>query len=472
MVANVSTVSSVSLPSGCTATNHIGAGAGAMIFNTNKASAAPCGGDPTTLKNKPVVGASLVGATVGISMNLDPVSKLATLTMSCAAGGNWFGVGFNASTMASANYAVVVDGAGKVTEHTLGPHTPGTQLPKPFATVVSSTVVGTLRVVVLTAPFGSAGAFDFGALAPGSMNVIAAIGSTPSFSIHKTHFNGEILLNHVGAPTCICRDPTSNSGTISGMRFNPGVCAPEPVGELLSTHNAICNITEYNGGLYCCHDQSILIDADQDPGPGIDTWRMKYRFYFEEYVNQSNTFRIWWSTEAYNNEYDVPKSTADCLNPATPAADCTHVIRSDFTGKDFFGPSGCMVGGDPNACGDVNKIRDEYGGKFQMTYAAFHCHAPACIKGELWDMDTGKLICRNVAEYGTGLSPSDEKGYVVGIPPCVWGTAAEGLESPPILHLDGNYTTIKHANSTNGHWGVMALWQARAAYLTSNATTV
>ena len=107
-----------------------------------------------------------------------------------------------------------------------------------------------------------------------------------------------------------------------------------------------------------------------------------------------------------------------------------------------------------------------------MTYAAFHCHAPACIKGELWDMDTGKLICRNVAEYGTGLSPSDEKGYVVGIPPCVWGTAAEGLESPPILHLDGNYTTIKHANSTNGHWGVMALWQARAAYLTSNATTV
>ena len=172
---------------------------------------------------------------------------------------------------------------------------------------------------------------------------------------------------------------------------------------------------------------------------------------------------MWWSTEAYNNEYDVPKSSADCLDPATPPELCTHVIRSNFTGKQMFGS--CMVGGDPAACGDVDKIRDEAGGWFQMTYAAFHCHAPGCISGELWNMDTGELICRNVAEYGAGLAPSDEKGYVVGIPPCVWGSAADGLQAPPRIHLDSNLTTIKRANSTNGHWGVMALWQARAAYL-------
>ena len=194
--------------------------------------------------------------------------------------------------------------------------------------------------------------------------------------------------------------------------FNPNVCAPFPRGELLSTHNSICNISEYNGGLYCCHDQSILLDADQPLNTKTDKWRMKFRFHFQEYTNQTNTFRVWWSTEAYNNEYNVPKSTADCLDPSTDPALCTHVIKAQFTGRDLFGPSGCMSS-DPAACGDTSKIQNEYGGNFQMTYAAFHCHAPACIKGELWNADTGELICRNTAVYGSGMEPSDEKGYVL-----------------------------------------------------------
>ena len=59
---------------------------------------------------------------------------------------------------------------------------------------------------------------------------------------------------------------------------------------------------------------------------------------------------------------------------------------------------------------------------------------------------------------------------MVGIPPCVWGSAEEGLQPPPVLHLDANLTTMKRGNSTNGHWGVMALWQCRGAYLASNTT--
>ena len=72
----------------------------------------------------------------------------------------------------------------------------------------------------------------------------------------------------------------------------------------------------------------MLLDADQKQPEPTDTWRMKYRFYYEDYTNQANTFRVWWSTEAYNNEYDIPKSTADCLNPATDPEDCVHTIRS------------------------------------------------------------------------------------------------------------------------------------------------
>ena len=83
----------------------------------------------------------------------------------------------------------------------------------------------------------------------------------------------------------------------------------------------------------------------------------------------------------------------------------------------------------------------------------------------LWNADTGELICRNTALYGNGTEIENEKGYVVGIPPCVWGSEAEGLLPPPKIHLDSNLTTVKRTNNTNAHWGVMALWQSRGAYL-------
>ena len=123
----------------------------------------------------------------------------------------------------------------------------------------------------------------------------------------------------------------------------------------------------------------------------------------------------------------------------------------------------CMVSGDPAACGNVTKIETEYGGKFQLIYAAFHCHAPACMSGELWSADTNELICRNTPIYGSGTKPMDEASYLMALPPCVWGP---GYADPPILTLDMNLTAIKRANNTNGHWGVMGLWQARSAYLT------
>ena len=164
----------------------------------------------------------------------------------------------------------------------------------------------------------------------------------------------------------------------------------------------------------------------------------------------------------------MPKSPADCLNPQTPAEKCIHEIRSEFQARDILSKgNGCMVGGDPNACGDVARIEQEDEGLFRLMYAAFHCHAPACIEGELWNRDTGELICRNTAMYGTSKQnePMNENAYVVGIPPCLWGDEAEGLHSPPVLSLDTNLTSIKRANSTNGHWGVMALWQMRSAYM-------
>ena len=49
-----------------------------------------------------------------------------------------------------------------------------------------------------------------------------------------------------------------------------------------------------------------------------------------------------------------------------------------------------------------------------------HSHAPSCIREELWNSDTGELICNVSVMYGKSHSAFDEADYV-SIPPCLWG---------------------------------------------------
>ena len=90
--------------------------------------------------------------------------------------------------------------------------------------------------------------------------------------------------------------------------------------------------------------------------------------------------------------------------------------------------------------------------------------APTCLSMELFNEDTGESICRNVPTYGTLLANAtgerrfEEEGYLA-LPPCVWGSAEQGLPEPPLLRWDANLTAIKRCNSTYGHTGEMARWQ-------------
>jgi hypothetical protein len=87
---------------------------------------------------------------------------------------------------------------------------------------------------------------------------------------------------------------------------------------------------------------------------------------------------------------------------------------------------------------------------------------------ELWDDDQKKLLCRNVPLYGRGQVSFNESGYLLGVPPCVWSDGVDGEEGylpPPVIRLNGNYSCTAIQNATYGHWGVMALWQMRTAYL-------
>merc|ERR1719231_1879243 len=101
----------------------------------------------------------------------------------------------------------------------------------------------------------------------------------------------------------------------------------------------------------------------------------------------------------------------------------------------------------------------ELGKDVLLLRAGTHCHAPACLSEELYDVETGQLICRNVPLYGTGgLQPLNETDYAAGIPPCIWGDPADGLMAPPRLRQNQTLFSMKRVNSTYGHTGEMARW--------------
>ena len=73
------------------------------------------------------------------------------------------------------------------------------------------------------------------------------------------------------------------SGSIDGVSFG-NHCAERPTSDLLALKNDICFIETYGGGLKCCSHKSILLDSNQTVPPAVDTFNMKFRLYFEEYV--------------------------------------------------------------------------------------------------------------------------------------------------------------------------------------------
>ena len=94
-----------------------------------------------------------------------------------------------------------------------------------------------------------------------------------------------------------------------------------------------------------------------------------------------------------------------------------------------------------------------------------HCHAPSCVREELWNADTGELICNVTAMYPTG---GDEKAIFneanyISIPPCIFGHQP-GLQFPFTLTPDTNITAVKYFNNTWRHLGQMAQWTGLMVY--------
>jgi hypothetical protein len=84
-----------------------------------------------------------------------------------------------------------------------------------------------------------------------------------------------------------------------------------------------------------------------------------------------------------------------------------------------------------------------------------------CIDVELYNADTGDLICHVDGILGDGNPsvPYNEEGYIK-LNPCLWGEDS-GLMRPKTLQWNTNLTSIKRTNNTFTHYGEMASWQMR-----------
>jgi len=109
----------------------------------------------------------------------------------------WFGIGFDALSMADRPYTIIVDGSsGSFQERKLAIFSSGDPLPFTLEEVGSTSYMNGKCHIEFRRPL--VGNFGFPATGPTSkLNMIAAIGSEPFFSKHVDSAMGEMMLERV-----------------------------------------------------------------------------------------------------------------------------------------------------------------------------------------------------------------------------------------------------------------------------------
>jgi len=430
-----------------------------------------------------------VNVTVSLSsdtdVNSEQASDVAIITI-VGPVDKWFAVGFGTDSMClqpeadecpgGGPYAIVVNSNGQagVEERKLDFHGPGRVLQSSINIESSSVTNGNLTVVLSRSLQGkSSDHYSFDP-AVSSFPIIIARGCSTEFARHCGHGPSSMTFLPVDAPQSICFKEVA--GTIGGNIFHKA-CLPFPKSDLDVQHNPTCSIETYRGGLQCCRDGVPLLDKDQEV-PWADeplVYRLKFRFYFEEYNSNSHgdkndpdpshksLVRLYWQTEARAGEYDI----VQCPK-GTPPSQCTQVITSRWQVRDMM--KDCSIRNDASWCTGEGTADSTKTKGIELVYAAPHCHAPSCISMELYNADTGELICHVKPTFGVSNEVYNEKGFLA-LPPCLWGEESEGLLPPSLLSLDTTLLSIKKNNSTMGHTGEMASWQMRGVVVLNSETS-
>ena len=482
-VKRSNTVNDITQPTGCILkpesifSNHIARHSAhttkisyAAVFNVAKSNKG-CGKQRSI---NPLQGATVLGSLVHVRLAHN--GTFATLTIK-GPSSVWFGVGFDATSMKDEPYAIIVNGDGVVTERKLANHGPGADLVA-SVTLISNTVQNQKRTVVLQRLVNGLTPNHFTIpTIPGEINMVAAIGSGKVFGYHKKHTGGKITLIPTETNSCICKPTTQisftymNSTTQLLQNYD---CLDEPRSDMLKhgdgtgreLPNMACNFETYNGGLECCHHSWFLTDKVQEsliPKGKVDTYFLKWRYYFQEFTpfteqrKASHQHLHHWVflIDAIVNDYEEDNAHygTKSIGKITAHLKAKDMGLEDSTASDYEDD------GAPPVPGNFTKITP-----LIMTS---HCHAPSCIRQEIWNTDTNEILCNITARYGDEKYGStddvfNEKDYLA-ISPCLYGYQA-GLQFPFHLSPDTNIKAIKYFNNTYRHIGQMAQWNGLMVY--------
>eukprot|EP00912_Choanoflagellata_sp_UC4_P000200 UC4_evm5s127 len=347
-------------PPGCSITIDEATNKQEIFFNHLEV-AAPCGttNNSTETKGK-IVGSSK--SLVSLELELDPNQSGGKVKISVQGpAAVWFGIAFGATEMKDQPYAIIVDGHGMVSEFKLGDHVAGTRISTQVE-VISNNVKNNTRTIVLTRSFVGRTADHFNFTANGDDNVIEwmnAIGSTADYSMHQAMSSASITLVKVGVRNCLLGEAVTFGHTH---------------GAFVYTHDDNTTETIWTKGGSCSNTTS----SDLIPG-----------------------------------EYDVTKQTpAKSRKDVNASGIQTNIFK--FSVREMINPGDTrtQVFSTPHPSANQTGIK--------LLYINGHCHAAACIQFDLYNDDTGELICRQQGRFGKTLRPDanksgdrfDERGYI------------------------------------------------------------
>eukprot|EP01083_Nonionella_stella_P279752 951569_1 len=478
IVDDIKTINDPSQSTGCSIQPVGTTGKYTVIYNTNTAKQT-CG--TANNDNPGVTGSANLGNLTTLS--IDHVANGADVTITLSGPSSvWYGVGFNATTMADEPYAIIIDGTGAVSERTLGDHSPGTLLP-PSITIQSNAISNGIRTVTLTRPVKG---MSFH-LQTGSLNVITAIGSTVELSYHKARTAASIVLLPTSTDACVCKPQVQSFLTyMDQQRSVFGYkCLDAPRSDMLKKgdgtqrygiQNAACDVDTYHGGLVCCHHKSLLTDKAQEsqiPKDKTDKYFLKWRYYFQEYVPAKEAAKAshkhlhhWvFLIDDRINDYEEDNIESEYGIEGIGKISANLTVRG--LGLEDIGTAADAATADDN--GGIAPVPFDANTTIMPLVMTPHCHAPSCIRQEIWNVDTGQILCNMTARYGSAEYGSvydifNEPNYIT-IVPCIFGYQP-GLQYPFVLTPDTNITAVKYFNNTWRHLGQMAQWTGLLVYST------
>ena len=136
---------------------------------------------------------SVSGASLSVKIDLDQTNSLATITL-VGPSNKWFSIGFNVTAM-DRNTDCITYGTSLLDQYLPGGQNQPTTDTTNNLTLVSNTVSGTTRTVVLTRPLstGDAKDYTFSYSSISSLNIIWAIGPDTNVAHQHSHFNTQNL---------------------------------------------------------------------------------------------------------------------------------------------------------------------------------------------------------------------------------------------------------------------------------------